>query len=161
MATAAEKKAAAAETAKAAREARAKLATQTFPMSVIPNPGDVLEGTYLRMSFGPTAFGQQPILIFANEDGEERSLWLLHTAAKSQVAAAKPKPGEGFTFTMLGRRESKATGANYQDCRFVTDSMAAEAASREAGTLDEAALFDSMAAELALPWDEQKAARAK
>ena len=128
------------------------LAGASFPESIIPNPGEEIRGTFLRLTRGPTRYGQQPILVFRNEAGDERSLWLLNTAAKSQVAAARPQVGERFVFTMLGRRVSKATGAQYADCRFVTESQAAA----EGGDAepDHDSLFDALAKEAAAPWEE-------
>lgn len=131
---------------------REALAGQSFPESVIPEAGKPINGVFLRMSVGPTGkYGPAPILIYRPEgsaEGTERSLWLLHTAAKSQVVNARPLVGEGFTFTLLGRRESKASGNEYQDCRFVTDRMVAEAEAQENGSGDPNAAFDAIQASL-------------
>lgn len=94
-------------------------AQRTYPQSVILGDGESVAGTFLRLESGPTRdYGVQPVVVFTElASGQERSLWLLHTALKSQFANARPEPGTKFVVVNMGKRTAKKTGRDYSDYR--------------------------------------------
>lgn len=94
-------------------------ATRVYPKSVILGDGESVAGTFLRLESGPTRdYGEQPVVVFKDvQSGEERCIWLLHTALKTQFAKARPEIGAKFVVVHLGKRVAKATGREYADYR--------------------------------------------
>lgn len=94
-------------------------ASRTYPQSVILSDGESVAGRFIRLESGPTRdYGDQPVVVFTEaQSGEERSLWLLHTALKTQFAKARPIEGARFVVVNLGKRLAKKTGREYADYR--------------------------------------------
>jgi hypothetical protein len=94
-------------------------ATRTYPQSVILADGESVAGTFLRLESGPTRdYGSQPVVVFTElTSGEERCIWLLHVALKTQFARANPQPGAKFVVVNLGKRLAKKTNREYADYR--------------------------------------------
>jgi hypothetical protein len=121
-------------------------ATRTYPRSVILADGESVAGTFLRLESGPTRdYGNQPVVVF-NEltSGEERCIWLLHTALKSQFARANPAVGAKFVVVNLGKRLAKTSGREYADYKVVVEG-APDAPAPGAMTFDQVA--ESLAVE--------------
>ncbi len=89
-------------------------------------PGDRIKGRFKKLTLGPVGeYGRPPIVTFEaiagsyhigpNDTGgiadvvpgQEYSLWLLTSVARSTFKEGAPKDGEVFTFTNHGRRDSK------------------------------------------------------
>lgn len=75
-----------------------------YPESWIPEKkGEHLAGTLSRLTFGNSAFGPAPIAVITTEDGKERSFWLFHEAAKSQMAQCDAQPGDKLVILYKGK----------------------------------------------------------
>jgi len=86
-----------------------------YPAAWIPDVGDVLVGEILRYGSGPTAYGRFPVVTVADEEtGEELSVWLLHTALRSEFAQLRPRIGERIGIRRLEDGTSDATGHTYR-----------------------------------------------
>lgn len=96
-------------------------AQKTFPPAVILGDGESIAGEFVRMDSGPTqGYGDAPIVVFKDAlSGEEKALWLLHTALRTQVGRARPTAGEKFVCVKMGKRIAKRTNRAYEDYRFV------------------------------------------
>ena len=78
-----------------------------YPETWIPSTDDpTLVGEFVWLESGTTRFGNFPIVIVKTEDGSERSVWVLHTALKSQLQAVRPKPGQLIASATLARRRA-------------------------------------------------------
>ena len=83
--------------------------------------GDEIIGTFVRVSVGHTAFGPSPIVVLTDEDGVEKSVWLLHTVLRNQMNRLRPALGELVGIRYLGKREPVGGGSEYDDYRVVVD----------------------------------------
>jgi hypothetical protein len=86
--------------------------------------GDEIDGTFVEIDEGPTAFGVKPIVVL-EVAGEKRTLWLLETALRNKFmdeVARRPSGdltvGERIVVRRGGMRES-ASGKSYRS--FHTD----------------------------------------
>ena len=93
--------------------------TPEFPENIILEPGDAVEGRFLRLESGPTKLGERPIAIL-DVDGAERSLWLLEQALRSQFREKQPKPGELVRIVKGAAKKTSAGGFGYWPCRVHT-----------------------------------------
>lgn len=98
-------------------------ATRTYPQSVILADGESVAGYFVRLESGPTRdYGNQPVVVFKDvASGEERCIWLLHTALKTQFANANPQEGARFVVVNLGKRTAKKTGREYADYKVAVE----------------------------------------
>src|SRR5215210_3049859 len=81
--------------------------------SWIPDePGDTVEGEFLRLDRGTTEYGAAAIAVIRTDDGRERAIWLLHAVLKNELARVRPEPGERLAIRFDGRKRS-AKGHNY------------------------------------------------
>lgn len=96
-------------------------ASKSYPQSVILNDGESVAGEFVRLDSAPTRdYGNQPVVVFIDAaDGEEKCIWLLHYALKSQFKNAAPKAGEKFVVVHLGKRAAKKSQRDYNDYRVV------------------------------------------
>lgn len=88
-----------------------------------PNP---LIGTFLEMTSATTAFGPAWVMTVRLEDGSERSVWLIHTVLRNELARAKPKPGERIGVKYLGKQHVEG-GQDYVGYRVKVDRPLGEA----------------------------------
>lgn len=97
-------------------------ASRDFPQPwVAENPDDEIAGELLRYERGNTrSYGEKWIAVLRTPEGEERSVWLLHTVLNNQFARLKPKVGELVLIRYQGKREG-AGGSTYDDYRVEID----------------------------------------
>jgi hypothetical protein len=99
----------------------AELAERRPPESWIPTAeGDSIVGEFVRLDEGPTVRGQAHIMVIKTEDGLERSVWLLHTVLRNELARQRPQPGELVLIKYVGKKENTA-GQHYGAYRVVVD----------------------------------------
>jgi len=92
-----------------------------FLPPVILEQGQSFVGTYERLERGFAEHrGQTWVMVLRGEDGELRSLWLLHAALLNGLKRLRPKPGEQVGVRNLGKRKS-GTGSDYVDWRVAVD----------------------------------------
>lgn len=99
-------------------------ADEPLPESWQPkNPGDELVGKFVRLDKGVTSYGDCWIVVLESlkQPGQLASVWLLHTALKSQFAKAKPKPDQLVLIRYEGKRKPKSGGAEYHDWKVLTE----------------------------------------
>jgi hypothetical protein len=106
------------------QEAAARLTTladQDFPESWIPSAEEsMIVGEFVRLEQGPTVRGPAWIVVLKTEDGRERSVWLLHTVLRNELARQRPEPGELVLVKYEGKKESSA-GQPYEAYRVLVD----------------------------------------
>lgn len=89
-------------------------------------PGTTLIGKITGFSKGWSKFGPHPVVQVQNEeDGEIVSVHCLHTALRSQMQNADPKPGDRIAIKYVGEavtKSGKRQGASYKDFRVRVDS---------------------------------------
>lgn len=95
-----------------------------FPKAWIwDEDGEMLKGIFLRLERGMTRdYGPAYIAIVKTEDGSERSLFLFHTALKTQFVNLKPPTGSMIVVKRGKKRESRS-GMKYYDFRVATDTQ--------------------------------------
>lgn len=86
-----------------------------FPESWVPETvGDKLVGRFVRIDEGPSDYGPVPIYVF-DVDGKEYGAWAFHAVLRSQMEAAKPKPGDLIGISYKGEKQgAKQTYKNYR-----------------------------------------------
>ena len=93
-------------------EGTARLAAQAdqeLPESWIPSTEEpTIVGTFIRLEQGPTVRGLAWIVVLKTEDGRERSVWLLHTVLRNELARQRPQAGELVLIKYEGKKESSA-----------------------------------------------------
>jgi hypothetical protein len=105
-------------------EGTARLAAQAdqeLPESWIPSTEEpTIVGTFIRLEQGPTVRSLAWIAVLKTEDGRERSVWLLHTVLRNELARQRPEPGELVLIKYEGKKESSA-GQPYESYRVLVD----------------------------------------
>lgn len=92
-------------------ERLAEKVEQGYPESWRPEAGDTFVGVFQRLESGHTSYGPAWIAVLADvQSGEERSIWLLHTALRNQFKRHAPAPGE----LVAVKYEGKATSGSGQ-----------------------------------------------
>ena len=95
-----------------------------------PNPepwfqekeGDTFVGTLIRYDRGMTRRAQRStIVVAAQDDGKERSIWLLHSMLFSVFARERPQPGERFALRYDGDAVSESSGNTDAVWKLVVD----------------------------------------
>jgi len=75
--------------------------------SWIPDePGDTIEGEFVRLDRGTTEYGAAAIAVIRTDDGSERAVWLLHAVLKQELGRVRPEPGERLAIRFDGRKTS-------------------------------------------------------
>ena len=77
-------------------------------------------GEFLRVEKGHTEYGESLIAILRDPEGNERSLWLFHTALRSGFIKQKPQPGERVAVAYKGKVKG-SNGFNYEKYVVVVD----------------------------------------
>lgn len=112
-------------------KALADAAQAGFPETWIPEKnGDIIAGTFVRLDSGMTSFGMSPIVVIRTEDGQERSVWLLHEALRSQLNRIRPNTGDKLAILYLGKTEVKTKtqgrASEYHNYRVTSDKATEE-----------------------------------
>lgn len=76
--------------------------------------GNTVMGYAVRLEHGRTEYGPCRILIL-DVRGEERSVWLLHTALISKLERLQPMAGDFVGIRQLGERKPQSGGREYMD----------------------------------------------
>ena len=66
-----------------------------------PNP---LIGVFKEMNSASTAYGPCWVMTIELEDGTERTVWLIHTVLRNELARARPEPGERIGIKYMGKQ---------------------------------------------------------
>jgi hypothetical protein len=99
----------------------ARRAEQELPEAWMPSAaGDAIVGEVVRLEQGMTVRGPAWIVVLKTEDGRERSVWLLHTVLRNELARQRPEPGELVLIKYEGKKESTA-GQAYEAYRVLVD----------------------------------------
>src|SRR5262245_51458166 len=97
-----------------------------YPEAWIPSQDDPeLVGEFVRLEHGQTAHGPAWIAILRAADGQERSLWLLHTVLRNEFTRQRPQQGELVVVRYLGPKQG-AQGQAYESYRVVVDRIGRE-----------------------------------
>jgi hypothetical protein len=92
-----------------------------LPEPLILHEGEAYVGRYLRLVKAHAEYrGDVWVMVVEGDDGERRSLWLLHQALLNGLKRLQPKLGEMVGVKNLGKRKS-ATGSDYVDWRVLVD----------------------------------------
>lgn len=84
-----------------------------YPENLIVGPGETADGHFKRLERGHDKDGKEHPIAVLEIDGEERSLWLLQTALRSQFKRVKPEPGELIRVSMATEKKLGGNGFNY------------------------------------------------
>lgn len=96
-------------------EKLAEKVEQGYPESWRPEAGQTLVGVFQRLESGHTSYGPAWIAILSDvASGEERSVWLLHTALRNQFKRHAPAAGELVAIKYEGKATS-STGQKYDN----------------------------------------------
>jgi hypothetical protein len=99
----------------------ARRAEQELPEAWMPSAaGDTIVGEVVRLEQGMTVRGPAWIVVLKTEDGRERSVWLLHTVLRNELARQRPEPGELVLIKYEGKKEGGA-GQPYEGYRVLID----------------------------------------
>lgn len=97
----------------------AEQAEKNLPESwIFSEHGALIVGEFVRLEEGHTAFGDAKILVLKTEDGRERSVWLLHSVLKRELARKRPEIGELVAIRHTGKKTSEA-GTTYESYNVV------------------------------------------
>lgn len=97
------------------------LSDRECPESWIPTEEDaLLIGEFVRLEQGQTVRGPAWIMILRTEDGCERSVWLLHTVLRNELARQRPRRGEVVLIRYDGRKANSA-GQPYEAYQVLVD----------------------------------------
>lgn len=87
---------------------------QDYPETVrLDDDNPKVMGEFVRVDFGPSEYGQVPIVVLSRE-GKEYGLWLFHAVLRNQFAKVKPKVGEMVGAKYLGKKKG-ASGREYSN----------------------------------------------
>lgn len=96
-------------------ERLAEKVNQGYPEAWKPNAGETFVGVFQRLETGHTSYGQAWIAILTDPaSGQERSIWLLHTALRNQFKRQAPAPGELVAVKYEGKTTSQS-GMKYDN----------------------------------------------
>lgn len=96
-------------------------ADRQYPESWVPKAaGDTIAGEFVRLDTGTTSYGEQTIAVLREQNGVERSVWLLHAVLRNELAKLRPKPGELVLIRYDGKKDS-AAGTRYAAYRVEVD----------------------------------------
>lgn len=96
-------------------EQLAEKVDQGYPESWRPEAGDTFVGVFQRLESGHTSYGPAWIAVLSDvKTGEERSIWLLHTALRNQFKRHAPVAGELVAVKYEGKATS-STGQKYDN----------------------------------------------
>lgn len=90
-----------------------------FPRTwMFQEDGKQVVGTFVKLDEGMTRqYGACPIIVL-NVDGEDRSVWMMHTALRSKLAQLRPAVGDTIAIKQGDPRTSK-NDMEYYDYRVV------------------------------------------
>ncbi len=96
-------------------------ASRDYPASwIFKEDGPLIVGQFLELAEGHTEYGSSPIVVLRTKDGQERSVWLLHTVLRREFARIRPKPAEMVAVRCLGEKQG-AGGQKYVAYRVEVD----------------------------------------
>jgi hypothetical protein len=87
----------------------------------LTNPGDSFVGTFLGLTTGRSKYGERPILLLADTNGQPRRIWVLHRVFWGELNKLRPAPGERIGIRYLGRQENRRGDDSYHAYEVVTD----------------------------------------
>ena len=84
----------------------------TYPEVLILEPGDEVEGRFLRLERGHTRDGDERAIAILEVDGAERAIWLHEKALRGQFRQLRPEVGE--TVNIEKGREKRESGSGFR-----------------------------------------------
>lgn len=87
---------------------------QEYPETVrLDEDNPIIMGTFLRVDWGPSEYGQVPIAVL-QKDNKEYGVWMFHAVLRNQFAQVKPAVGEPVGVKFLGKKKG-ASGREYSN----------------------------------------------
>jgi hypothetical protein len=86
------------------------IAESNYPEALVLQPGDSVDGTFVRLERGTTRSGEPRAIAVLKVDGVERSLWLHETALRAKFRDLQPESGERITIAKGAEKKQSENG---------------------------------------------------